>query len=191
VEPAKQREALKFVTDAVFVVDSFSFKPEFLSNLQPDFIGWGGRAPADIPGRVIALQTQTLDRLLSAGTARRLLDLPNLLPEPQRKNVISLNELYGTVQSAVWSELKTGKEIDPMRRSLQRAHLTRLQGLLTRPGGALPADAYALARFQALRLQAELKAAAGKRGLSVENKAHLDEALTTLTEALKATLSRG
>jgi hypothetical protein len=95
------------------------------------------------------------------------------------------------VQSAVWSELKTGKEIDPMRRSLQRAHLTRLQGLLTRPGGALPADAYALARFQALRLQAELKAAAGKRGLSVENKAHLDEALTTLTEALKATLSRG
>jgi hypothetical protein len=78
-----------------------------------------------------------------------------------------------------------------MRRSLQRAHLTRLQGLLTRPGGALPADAYALARFQALRLQAELKAAAGKRGLSVENKAHLDEALTTLTEALKATLSRG
>lgn len=191
VEPAKQREALKFVTDAVFAVDSFSFKPEFLSNLQPDFISWGARAPQDIPGRVIALQTQTLDRLLSAGTARRLLDLPNLLPETQRKDVISLNELYATLQSAVWSELKSGKDIDPMRRSLQRAHLTRLQGLLTRPGGALPADAYALARFQALRLQAELKTAVGKRGLSVENRAHLDESLTTLTEALKATMSRG
>jgi hypothetical protein len=191
VEPARQREALRFVSDSLFQVESFRFKPEFLSSLQPDFIEWNRAGPADIPGTVLALQTQAMDRLLSPGTARRLLDLPNLVPEAQRKDLISLNELYTTLQGAVWSELKTGKDIEPMRRSLQRAHLTRLQALLTRPGGALPADAYALARFQALRLQAELRAAAGKRGLSVENKAHLDEALTTLTEALKATLSRG
>ena len=191
VEPARQREAFKFVADALFTTDSFKFKPEFLANLQPDFVDWNRQGPADIPSTVLSLQTQALDRLLSAGTARRLLDLPNLVPEADRKGLISLNELYGTLQSAVWSELKSGKDIEPMRRSLQRAHLSRLQGLLTRPGGALPADAYALARFQAVRLQAEIKAAAGRRGLSVENRAHLDEALTTLTEALRATIVRG
>jgi hypothetical protein len=183
-------EALRFVADALFTVDSFRFKPEFLSSLQPDFIEWNRAGPADIPGTVLALQTQSLDRLLSAGVARRLLDLPSLVPAAQRKDLISLNELYGTLQSAVWSELKTGKDIEPMRRSLQRAHLSRLQGLLTRPGGALPADAYALARFQAVRLQGDIRAAAAKRGLSVENKAHLDEALATLTEALRATIVR-
>jgi hypothetical protein len=190
VEPARQREALKFVSDSLFQLDSFRFKPEFLSSLQPDYIEWNRQGPADIPGTVLALQTQAMDRLLSAGTARRLLDLPNLVPEAGRKDLISLNELYATLQGAVWSELKSGQAIEPMRRSLQRAHLSRLQGLLTRPGGAMPADAYSLARFQALKLQADLKSAAGKRGLSVENKAHLDEALATLTEALKATLSR-
>ncbi|MFM7705508.1 MAG: metallopeptidase, partial [Rubrivivax sp.] len=138
----------------------------------------------------LALQTQTLDRLLSAGTARRLLDMPTLVPAAQRGELLTLNELYATLQAAVWSELKSGQEIEPMRRSLQRAHLSRLQGLLTRPSGALPADAYALARFQAVRLQAELRVAAARRELSVENKAHLDEALATLTEALRATLSR-
>ncbi|MCZ8174192.1 MAG: zinc-dependent metalloprotease, partial [Burkholderiaceae bacterium] len=190
VEPARQREALRFVSDALFKVDSFRFKPEFLSSLQPDFIEWNRAGPADIPGTVLALQTRALDRLLSAGVARRLLDQPNLVPAAQRKDLVSLNELYTTLQSAVWSELRSGQEIEPMRRSLQRAHLARLQGLLTRPGGALPADAYALARFQAVRLQAELRTASARRGLSVENRAHLEEALATLTEALRATLSR-
>ncbi|MFM7507430.1 MAG: zinc-dependent metalloprotease, partial [Rubrivivax sp.] len=190
VEPARQREALRFVSDSLFRVDSFRFRPKFLSSLQPDYIEWNRAGPADIPGTVLALQTQTLDRLLSAGTARRLLDMPTLVPAAQRGELLTLNELYATLQAAVWSELKSGQEIEPMRRSLQRAHLSRLQGLLTRPGGALPADAYALARFQAVRLQAELRAAAARRGLSVENKAHLDEALATLTEALRATLSR-
>lgn len=190
VEPARQREALRFVADSLFRVDSFRFRPEFLSSLQPDYIEWDRAGPADIPGTVLALQTQTLDRLLSAGTARRLLDMPTLVPAAQRGELLTLNELYATLQSAVWGELTSGQEIEPLRRSLQRAYLSRLQGLLTRPSGALPADAYALARFQAVRLQAELRVAAARRELSVENKAHLDEALATLTEALRATLSR-
>ena len=42
------------------------------------------------------------------------------LPEAQRKGAVSLNEVYGTLQGAIFSELKTGAEIDRMRRSLQR-----------------------------------------------------------------------
>ncbi len=190
VEPAKQREALGFLTQALFSPDSFSFKPEFLTSLQPDYIEWDRGGPVSVQQAVLGLQTRTLDRLLAPGTAQRLIELPNYLPEGERKGAISLNELYTTVQGAVWSELKSGKVIDPLRRSLQREHLKRLQTVLTRPG-PLPADAVSLARLHATQLQTELRAAVGKQGMSVENRAHLQESLGLVTEALRATMQRG
>jgi hypothetical protein len=141
---------------------------------------------------VLALHTQTLDRLMSPGTARRLLDLPQYLPEAQRKSALSLNEVYSTLQGAVWSELKTGKPTDELRRSLQREHLRRLQMVLTRPAPGTPADAVSLARLQAVELQGQLRAALGKKaGMAVEDRAHLEDALALVTESLRATLQRG
>jgi len=191
VDPAKQREALRFLTSELFSIDSFHFKPEFLASLSPDYIEWNRTGPLAVPQAVLALQTQAMDGLLSPGTARRLLDLPVYLPENQRKGAISLNEVYTTVQGAVWSELKSGKDIDGLRRNLQREHLKRLQALLTRPSPALPADAISLARLQAVELQSQLRGALARKGsMSVENRAHLDDALALVTEALRATLQR-
>ncbi|MEQ1683125.1 MAG: zinc-dependent metalloprotease [Burkholderiaceae bacterium] len=191
VEPARQRQALRFLTDELFSAASFRFRPEFLASLTPDYIEFNRAGPLSVAAAMLALQTQALDRLLDAGTARRLLELPNYLPEGQRKSSISLNEVYATLQSAVWSELKSGKDIDAPRRSLQREHLKRLQGLLTRPSAALPADAISLARMQAVELQGQLRAASVRGGQSVESRAHLQDALALLTEALRATLQRG
>ena len=190
VEPARQRQALRFLTDSLFSDRSFRFKPEFLASLSPDYVEWNRSGPVGVPETVLALQTHAMDRLLAASTARHLLDLPNYLPEKERANTISLNEVYATLQSAVWSELKSGREIDPLRRGLQRAHLARLQALLTRPQPGLPADAVSLARLQAVQLQRELRSALGRKGLSVENRAHLQDSLGLLTEALKATMQR-
>ena len=143
-----------------------------------------------MPAAVLGLQTQALDRLMAGGTAQRLLELPYYLPEAERKSAISLNELYGALQGAVWSELKAGSEIDPLRRNLQREHLRRLQGLLTRGAPGLPADALSLARLRADELKTALQKAADKPGLTVETRAHLKDSLGTLTEALRATMQR-
>ncbi len=191
VDPAQQRQALRFLTTEIFSNDSFQFKPEFLTTLTPDYIEFLRAGPLSVSAAVLALQTQTLDRLLDAGTARRLLELPNYLAPAQRKGSISLNEVYSTLQGAVWSELKSGQDIEALRRSLQREHLKRLQALLTRPSPALPADAVSLARLHAVELQAQLRSAANKAGASVESRAHLQESLALLTEALRATLQRG
>lgn len=191
VPPARQREALRFVTDSVLSVDSFRFRPEFLAGLSPDFVEWERAQPVSIPSLVLALQTQALDRLLAPGTAQRVLDLPAYLKPAERRGALTLNEVYATLQSAVWRELKQGGEIDPMRRNLQREHLKRLQALLTRPPGDLPADALSLARMHASELQGQLRGAAGRGGLSPETRAHLQDSLGTLTEALKATMTRG
>ena len=191
VEPAMQRAALRFLTQELFSNDSFQFKPEFLQTLQPDYIEFMRQGPLNVPQAVPALQTQALERLLGPGTAGRLLQLPNYLPEAQRNSAISLHELYGTLQGAVWSELKTGKAIDGLRRSLQREHLKRLQGLLTRPAPTLPADAVSLARLHAVELQGQLRTALTKKaGMAAENRAHLEDALALVTEALRATLQR-
>ena len=190
VEPDKQREALRFLSEGLFSADSFRFKPEFLAVMPPDFVEWERGGPVSVPTSVLALQTQALDRLLSAGTARRMIELPYYLSESERRGAITLNEVYSTVRSAIWKELDGGAEIDPMRRNLQREHLRRLTALLTRGGPGLPADALSLVRWHAAELQTALRTASARRNLSVESRAHVQDSLGALTEALRATMQR-
>lgn len=191
VEPAKQREALQFLASGLFSVDSFKFRPEFLSTLTIDYNEWDRGGPLNVPAAVARVQLVALDRLLSGNTAMRLLDLPSYVPENQRKGLISLSEVYATLNSTIWSELKSGTEIDRLRRNLQREHLKRLQAVLTKGGGpGVLADAYSLARLHAVQLQADLKNALAKGGHSVETRAHLAESLDTLSTVLRANMQR-
>jgi hypothetical protein len=189
VDPGKQREALQFLATGLFSADSFRFRPELLRSLSVDYNEWE-RPAVNLPAAVASVQVTALNRLLSPATATRLIDLPGYVPDNERKGLISLAEVYGTVQSAVWSELKTGGDIDRLRRTLQREHLKRLQATLTRPAPNLPADALSLTRLHATQLQADLKRAAARPGLSVETQAHLADSLGLLTEALRATMQR-
>ena len=192
VEPARQREALQFLTTGLFSTDSFRFKPEFLASLGPDYNEWERGGPVNVSSAVLQIQTSALDRLMSPGTAARLLDLPMFVPERERADVISLAEVYRTLQAAVWSELRSGSEIDRLRRDLQREHLKRLQALLLRGAPGLPADALSLVRLYATELQADLRRAAGRptAARSIETRAHLQDSLGTLTEALRASMLR-
>jgi Met-zincin/Domain of unknown function (DUF5117)/Domain of unknown function (DUF5118) len=190
VEPAKQREALQFLAKGLFNADSFRFKPQFLASLSPDYNEWERGGPVNIPAAVLQVQTVALDRLLSPGTASRLLDLPLYLDAAQSRDAISLSEVYATLQASIWSELKTNGEIDRLRRNLQREHLRRLQGLLTRGSQGLPPDALSLARLHATELQADLKRASANPKLPIESRAHLQDSLALLTEALRASMQR-
>ena len=190
VEPAKQREALQFLATGLFNADSFRFKPQFLASLAPDYNEWERGGPVNIPAAVLQVQTAALDRLLSPGTASRLLDLPLYVEAGQARDLISLPEVYGTLQNSIWSELKTNSEIDRLRRNLQREHLRRVQTLLTRGSPGLPPDALSLARLHATELQAQLKLASANKKLSIESRAHLQDSLGLLTEALRASMQR-
>lgn len=191
VDPARQREALKFVSTGLLSANSFRFRPEFLASQTLDYNEWDRGAQLSIPAAVSAVQTTVLDRLMSGNTARRLIDMSAYVSEKDRKGLVSLSEVYGTLNNAVWSELKTGGEIDAMRRNLQREHLKRLQGVLTRGNGpGLLADAYAMVRFHAVQLQSDLRSASAKGGLSVETRAHLAESLDMLSAVLKANMQR-
>lgn len=190
VDPDKQREALRFLTQGLFSADSFRFDPRFLASLSPDYNEWERGGPVSIPAAVLSVQTVALDRLMSAGTASRLLELPFYVPADRRRGIISLAEVYGSLQDAVWSELRAGREVDTLRRNLQREHLKRVQALLVRGSTTLPPDALSLVRFHATELQARLRRSANAGSLSVETRAHLSDSLATLTEALRASMVR-
>jgi hypothetical protein len=183
----RQRAALQMLTASLFKTDSFQFTPAMISRLGVDHFALRGRADVSVSGRVLALQAGVLDQLMSDAVAARLLDSQEKLDD--RKLALSLDELYTTVQGAVWSELKGGKDVTGMRRNLQREHLKRLVWALLRVSPGAPADVRSLQRENALKLQRELRGAMGKP-MSREARAHLSESYETLNQALKASMLR-
>jgi hypothetical protein len=191
VEPKQQRAALEFLSTGIFSAGSFKFPPQLLSSLTVDYNEWDRGGPPDIASAVARVQLTALNRLLSPGTAARLLDLPAFVPAAQQKGLISLNEVYETLQRSIWSELAGGSDIDRLRRNLQREHVRRLQFALTHSAPGMPADAGSLLRYNATKLEAQLRKAVDRGQGSVETRAHLAESLGILTEALRARMQRG
>ena len=187
ISAERQRQALKLVSDSLFTAKSFVFSPELLSRMGVDHFQRANRNDISISARLLGLQTAALDQLMSDVVAQRMLNTAEKLRDP--KKVLSLHELYGTLQTSIWSELSSGSDIVSARRNLQREHLKRLSNALLKPAATTPADARSLQREQANQLLVAIRAAVGKP-MSAEARAHLSESLATLNEVLKASLVR-
>ncbi|HEV3241124.1 MAG TPA: zinc-dependent metalloprotease [Casimicrobiaceae bacterium] len=194
---AKQRQALKIIESGLFAADSFRFKPEFMRRLQVDYLDHddvfdvGLSTPGvdySLDAQVLRIQRAVLGNLMSDTVAQRILDSEVKLDDP--KAGFHLSELYDSLHRSIWSELRSGQDISPLRRNLQREHLARVANALIRPSVAMPPDARALLRQDARALRDELQVATTKNIWSKETKAHIAEGLSTLDEALKAPLQR-
>jgi hypothetical protein len=193
----KQREALATITEGLLKSDSFKVSPDFLRRLVSDrlerdslHLSNPAAIPATVelalPDRVLTVQRDVLNRLMSPVVARRVVENGR----GSGGDALTLSELYGTVQNAVWDEARRGSEADPLRRNLQREHLRRMTAGMLGPSAGYPADARALLRRDARQLRDWLSAAAHKPNLSAETRAHYAEAAETLGEALKAPMLR-
>lgn len=185
---ARQREALSLMANDFFKVESFRFRPDFVSRIGIDHFERPRNPDVSISAAVLKVQAAVLDQLMADGVAARILDSQEKVADPAK--AMRLSEVYDTLQGAIWSELKTGQDISGMRRNLQRDHLRRVATALVKPAATTPADARALQRENATQLAAQIRGAVAKPGMSKEARAHLNESLQTLTEALKAPLQR-
>jgi len=197
IEVGKQREALRIIADGLFAADSFRFKPEFMRRVQVDWLDRNdifdiGLSTSSVDyslgTQVLNAQRKVLGQLMSDTVAQRIIDSEDKVADA--KSALHLSELYGTLKDSIWSELRSGRDITPLRRNLQREHLARMANALLRPSGSMPADARALQREEARSLRREIAVAQGRPGYSKEARAHLAEALVQLDEALKAPLVR-
>jgi hypothetical protein len=197
ISPQRQRDALNLLATGVFAFDSFRFKPEFMQRLTQDYLDRDDAFDVglsvsgidySLPTQVLAIQRSVLNQLMSEAVAQRILDSQAKLPRSDQ--AFRLLELYGGLHRAIFSELKTGHDIDLFRRNLQREYVNKVATALVRPSGSMPADARSQLRAEARLLRGEVAAAQTKSGYSPEARAHLAETLSTLDEALKAPLHR-
>jgi hypothetical protein len=103
------------------------------------------------------------------------------------RELLTLAQLYDTLQAAIWSELDAHRDIAPMRRGLQREYLKHLSAAILKPASGPLADVHSLARANAIALREHAQKALAGRPASAETRAHLQQTVATIDDALKAT----
>jgi len=195
VPAAQQRMALDMVLNEFLRSAAFRFDPALMGRIGVDHFERTGPnrltgVEFSIPQQVGTLQRAALDALMADALAGRLADAEAHVSDP--RTLLSFSEVQDKLSAAVWSELKTnsGIAVDSLRRNVQREHVKRLAAGLVRPAPATAADVRSVHRQTATRLQSQLQAAlsAKSTGLSSLVRAHLEDCLATLNEALKAPL---
>ncbi|WP_031498054.1 zinc-dependent metalloprotease [Bryobacter aggregatus] len=122
----KQKEAVKFLHEHVFMPPTNIIKPELLNQFQ--YFG-----AADV---IISQQKAALETLLSPMRFKLLTDGEAL----DAKTAYPLREFLADVQGGVFSEVsKPTVSIDLYRRALQRNYLDHIKTLLGRPATPVPA----------------------------------------------------
>jgi len=144
--------------------------------------------------RIRGVQVSTLNGILEWGRLGRMIENEAL----NGKDAYKMTELFDDLRKGIWTELGVGKTIDVHRRSLQRAHIERLDLMLTGEEPALPAafrrfvgpqinasqsDIRPMARGELKTLQASIKAAIPRTSDRM-SKLHLEDALARVNAIL-------
>ncbi|MEY2592681.1 MAG: hypothetical protein RI972_370 [Pseudomonadota bacterium] len=198
VPATRQREALNFVVNELFTTQSFKFDPKIMSRLgidQFDRSSARGQTSTDysLAQSVLGVQRGALDALMNDALASRMADAEHKVDNP--KALMSFADVQTRLSAAIWAELRDGKtsgrDVDSLRRNLQREHIKRVATGLLRPTGTSGnADAPAVNRMVARQLESDLRAALAGGGWSSMARAHLEDSLALISEALKAPLNK-
>ena len=202
--PAKQqREALEFMLENAFKDEAFGLNTGLLRRMSSDrWIDNLSSSMTDaswpVHEKVMGIQASTLTMILNPTALGRVYDNEFLVEAD--KDAITLPEILGKLDAAVWTELKdlakgehTARKplISSLRRNLQREHLERMVSL-SMPGSWRGASSRPLANLAAQQLRSLAKrvdAAQKAEGVKLDpyTAAHLSEA----SELIKKTLDAG
>jgi hypothetical protein len=184
VARAKQKEAVKFINDQAFITPVWMLDQNVLNKFDN----------AGIVDRLRRTQVGVLNGVLDFGRLSRVID--NSVKNGA--NSYPMDELLADLRNGIWSELKTGANLDTYRRNLQRAYIERISYLLNENEASVPpqfaafagpqidvsqSDIRPMARQELKLLAAQVKTALTKYSNPVL-RAHLDDVLVRIEEAL-------
>ncbi|HSB60557.1 MAG TPA: zinc-dependent metalloprotease, partial [Vicinamibacteria bacterium] len=191
----RQEAALALLRERLFSPRAFAVPPELLNKLASErWPDWRDprfaqqRYDYPLHEQVLQLQRQVLDRLMHPIVLSRLLD-----GEVASLDALRIGTLFAALGDAIWEEtLAKGAslEINSHRRALQREHLQRIAGLLLRGEKGPPEDARTQARRTLQTLRERIRGAMARPRMPEETRAHLEESLSRIEEALKAGVER-
>ncbi len=196
VDAGVQRQALDLISSTVLARSGLTLSAALQRRIAPDFLERGeGLAPTDFSAaeRLLDLQRAVLNYLMSDFVARRVLDNQRKFDRPAQ--AFALSELYDRLDQDVWdglmAQLASGQGVPAVRRELQRDHVNRLAAAVLRPSAQTRTDARSLLRLQTQRLVQRLQVAQRSAQRSdPETRAHLEDSLDTLRQALAAPMPR-
>ncbi len=163
VSGAKQRECLKFLTDAILSDKSFQFSPALLRRLGTErWSHWGSGGGVFGPGvdisvleRILGIQKIVLSQCLSGSTLARLQN--QQLQSDAGADPLRIDEVFRALTNGIWSDLDNAAStpgdkgakfvLSTIRRNLQREYLGRLSSMVigTSPQGT--GDTYSFVVF--------------------------------------------
>ena len=116
VDKAHQKSCLKFINTELFDTPTWLIDKNIIGRTE-----YSG-----VTERIRSIQVRTLNNILSLGRMMRMIENETL----NGSEAYSLISMMSDLRNGIWSELRTGKNIDTYRRNLQRAHVERLAYLM-------------------------------------------------------------
>ncbi|ADV48121.1 hypothetical protein Celal_0787 [Cellulophaga algicola DSM 14237] len=185
VTKERQKNSLSFVQKELFATPEWLLDQNIFNKIE-----YSGSVE-----RLRSIQVRTLDNILSLGKIARIIENETI----NGKDAYALTEMMKDVRTGIWSELSKGNKIDTYRRNLQKAHIDRLEYLMTvdTPKGNRSSSPYvkstalntsqsdvrSVARAELNILKRTIKAAIGRTSDSM-SKYHLQDALVRIDQVL-------
>ncbi|QLG45921.1 zinc-dependent metalloprotease [Costertonia aggregata] len=116
VPKAHQKKCMQFLQEQLFSTPEWMLDQEIFGKIQ-----YSGYLES-----LRALQTRTLNNILSLGKMARIIENETA----NGNGAYRLLDMMKDMRTGIWSELRTGKTIDTYRRNLQKAHIDRLEYLM-------------------------------------------------------------
>tara|TARA_R110002072_G_scaffold7503_2_gene40522 strand:+ start:261660 stop:264143 length:2484 start_codon:yes stop_codon:yes gene_type:complete len=180
----EQRQSMQWLHDNAFETPTWLLDPSILQNI--DHAGYFER--------MRRLQSRHLNNLLSFDRIGRLIDA-----ETTQAEYYSALEMFQDLREGIWSEARSGGNVDIYRRNLQRSYLDRMEYLMTDKGptrrssrngfeGTLvfdvnTSDVRPLVRGELVALQRSLKSAKN-RNINTVTKYHYEDAIARIDKIL-------
>ena len=185
VDKAKQKRAMEFLQSQLFDTPEWMIDTNIFNKIES----------AGNIERIRNMQTRTLNSLLDFGSMARLSENETI----NGKDAYSLLNMMQDLRKGIFSELNSGKAIDPYRRNLQRAYIERMEYLMTQEQTAIPAefrryvsrtnvdvnqsDIRAVTRAELKTLQSSIRSSVGRTSDAM-SRIHLQDALERIDAIL-------
>jgi hypothetical protein len=189
----KQRNALKLLETYIFNDKAFNFSPDLLNKLAPSrWPDWANpdqnsRLDYPITSLISLIHRYVLQDLFNP---IRLFRLRDLELKTTANNVLTIPELFETIQNGIWTEILANNgeiEISSLRRSLQRQHLDILSNMVLRKI-SIPEDAETVAWYQLKQLNNQLETTLkrSKNKMNAYTLAHLEQTQNRIQKILES-----
>jgi len=169
VPEATQRRAMDYLGRQVFQTPTWMLDTELLYRIQD----------SGSPDRIQQLQAGALNRVLDVDRMKRLVE-----DETFRGDMAyGLGEMLDDLRQSIWSEIRTGGEIDPYRRNLQRAYLARVATLMA-DEAALATDIVPFLRGELETVKQQVQTGMMLRNAPRATRLHLEDVVERIDKIL-------